>query len=197
VQPGFARAQTRALRPREPALDPASGAPDARRAATARPPDSGPASAHSEIDRLRVLLKLRQSAEVIMRARERAQHEDAFLLLLADALRAEGRFAEARIHYARLAARAPAALRVQAGFAAAQIAFVSVGDAQSALADLDRFGLDASGSPLAERASVLRAEALLALGRREQAEQVARAYLARQPDTEASARMRRILGAGR
>ena len=44
-----------------------------------------------------------------------------------------------------------------------------------------------------ERASVLRIDALAALGRSAEARAAARDYLAREPETETSARLRRLL----
>jgi tetratricopeptide (TPR) repeat protein len=158
-------------------------------------PSKRPASAASTLDRhqLRELLRRGETEQVITLARARADQGDAFVLLLADALRAQGRFAEALDTYETLAERTSGATRTQAGFAAAQLALLAQRDAARALRDIERFELDGEGSALSERASVLHADALLALGRGEEARKIAASYLARQPATEASQRMRHIL----
>jgi hypothetical protein len=158
----------------------------------ASPPTKPPARAQtSELDQLRALLRHGQTEQAIALARTLADRDDAFVLLLADALRAQGHFDEAQANYEAVAGRALGAMRAQAGFAAAQIALVTQGDALRALHDIERFEL--GDSALSERASVLHVEALLRLGRGVEARQIAVRYLAQQPETETSARMRRVL----
>lgn len=121
-----------------------------------------------------------------------AQIDDA-LLVAADALRALGRFREAVEHYERLAAQSQQPIREQAAFAAAQLWLASLRNGEQALRLIDRHALDAPAAPLRERSSVLRVDALLSLGRTSEAADHARAYLAREPETAASARMRDLL----
>lgn len=163
---------------------------------TPPPPPLEPLSAEvraSQLDRLRGLLRRGLSEEVIAEARVPAETDDAYLSLLADAQRAQRGFVQALASYERLAARASPPLRAQAGFAAAQIALFTLYDAPRALRDIAEFELEREGTPLAERASVLHVDALLRLGQGAEARELAARYLAGEPETEASARMRRIL----
>lgn len=84
---------------------------------------------------------------------------------------------------------APSAARV---YAEATRRLYSLGDAASAVALLDAYDLDAETAPLRERATVLRVDALLMLGRLTQAAEVARRYVLREPETHTSTRMRNI-----
>jgi ferric-dicitrate binding protein FerR (iron transport regulator) len=146
-----------------------------------------------ELDRLRTLLQRGQADEVIAQARVPAQTDDAYLWLLADALRAQGRLEDALTSYEALASRTGPPARAQAGFAAAQIALVSQRDPARALRDIEQYQLERADSGLRERASVLHVDALLLLGRNAEARELAARYLAQQPETETSARMRRVL----
>ena len=120
--------------------------------------------------------------------------DDALALLTADALRVLGRFAEAITQYEQLAARTADGLtRAHAGFAAAQLALHKLHDAEGALTLVSRFGLREQHAPLRERASALYVDALLALDRGAEAREEARSYLAREPETASSARMRALL----
>jgi hypothetical protein len=56
------------------------------------------------------------------------------------------------------------------------------------------FALAADHSLLRERATALEVDALLALGRRWEAGVAAQRYLAREPETETSRRMREVIG---
>jgi tetratricopeptide (TPR) repeat protein len=124
----------------------------------------------------------------------RAQTDEDFLLLSADALRALGRHREAIAAYRALATRTrEAARRAQAGFAAAQLAFHGLGDPAEALALIAEFGLCDDASLLRERASALEVDALSALGRLDEAKRAAARYLWREPATETSRRMRALL----
>ena len=90
---------------------------------------------------------------------------------------------------ARVGADASATARV---FAEATRRLYNLNDARGALELLDTYDLDAENGPLRERASVLRVDALLKLGRAAQAAEVARRYVLREPETHTSARMREI-----
>jgi hypothetical protein len=115
-------------------------------------------------------------------------------LLEAAALRALGRFDEAISSYEQSAAMAPSPDQEEAGYSAAALALHGLKDPARALAITDRFDLDADASPLRERASLLRVDALLALGRTRAAKVAAQRYLNREPDTATSQQMRKLLG---
>lgn len=83
----------------------------------------------------------------------------------------------------------PTAARV---YAEATRRLYSLGDAASALALLDAYDLDGETASLRERATVLRVDALLKLGRVTQAAEVARRYVLREPETHTSTRMRNL-----
>jgi len=68
----------------------------------------------------------------------------------------------------------------------------SLGDAEGALGLVDAYDLDAESGLFRERASVLRVDALLRLGRMSQAAEVARRYVLREPETHTTARMRAL-----
>jgi len=82
----------------------------------------------------------------------------------------------------------------QAGYLASFIRLRRLGDAPGALAALDATGADSAGSPLAERATALRARALDRMGRGAEARAVALRYLARYPGGGMAAWMRRLVG---
>lgn len=145
-----------------------------------------------DVHQLRELLRTGAAEHVVRYARAH-EEDDAFALILADGLRALGRFDEACTSYEALALRAPEPLRTQAGFAAARLALSSQRDAARALRDIERFALDRPDSPLSERASMLHVEVLLQLGRVAEAWRIGAHYLSRQPETEAKERMRRLL----
>ncbi len=147
-----------------------------------------------DLHQLRELVRLGQFHQVVHYARTRSAQDDAFALILADGLRALGRFAEACAQYEELAARAPEPLQTQVGFAAAQLALLKLGDATRALRVIEVYALSRADSPLAERASVLHVQALLRLGRTDEARHVVARYIAREPNTEAKERMRRLVG---
>jgi hypothetical protein len=115
----------------------------------------------------------------------------AWQLLEADALRALGRYAEAVDHYQTLAQRDPS-LRASAGYSGASLAQRALHDPGRALRLLDQLALDADDSPLRERASVLRVDVLLELGRHDEARLAAQRYLQREPETRVSRRMRAL-----
>jgi hypothetical protein len=119
--------------------------------------------------------------------------EPAYARVYADALRASGDFERATAAYEALAEQSQGNLRDQASYAAAQLASGPLRDPLRALRAIERADLTGPGSPLAERASVLRIDALLALGRNAEARAAAHAYLAREPNTETSLRLRKLL----
>ena len=132
------------------------------------------------------------SERALLAAQSHAEeHEPAWLLLEADSLRALHRYADSVDRYQNVAERAPA-LRVSAGYAGASLSLYELHDPTRALALLDALALDAMGSSLRERASVLRVNALLALGRRDEAKTAAQRYLDREPETKVSQRMRAL-----
>jgi hypothetical protein len=102
-------------------------------------------------------------------------------LVEADALRALDRHASAAAAYDRAAPALSGSERVQAGYLAATTRRDQLDDASGALASLDRSAAAASGSPLEERALVLRVDLLTALMRHPEATATAERYLARFP----------------
>jgi tetratricopeptide (TPR) repeat protein len=170
---------------------PAAASPPLRVPAQHDDPDAS-AAQQLDVHQLRELLRIGAAERVVAFARAH-EGDDALALLLADGLRALGRFEDACAHYEALALRAPEPLRTQAGFAAAQLALLSQHDAPRALRDIEQFALDRPDSPLSERASTLHVQALLQLGRVAEAWRVGARYLAREPETEAKERMRRLL----
>jgi tetratricopeptide (TPR) repeat protein len=161
-----------------------------------RAPSPAPKQGRSELEHLGELLRAGRANDVITHVRERAQDDQAFLLLLADALRADGRFAEARAEYETLAERARGPTRAQAAFAAAQIALLTLHEPARALHCIEHFAISREDPTLSERSSALQVDALLQLGRDEEARAIAGRYLSEHPETEASERMRQILRDG-
>jgi hypothetical protein len=100
----------------------------------------------------------------------------------ADSLRGLGRLSEAASVYDRAAAELEAGRSFQAGYLAAFIKFRNLGDLVGAIDSLDRSRADGPGSPLAERATVLRVRVLLRLGRQSEARRLAEGYLERFPE---------------
>jgi hypothetical protein len=147
-----------------------------------------------ELDRARALLAAGDAQGALSLARQHAARDDEALLLVADASRALGRHREARAHYRKLAERGADPLRTRAAFAAAQLSLHALGDPADALSLIAAFALAADDAPLRERATALEVDALLALGRRWEARLAAERYLAREPETETSRRMREVLG---
>lgn len=136
---------------------------------------------------------LRQGqADALLDALSSHRHEPAYARVYADALRASGDFERASRAYEALSEQSQGSLHSQAGYAAAQLALGPLRDPLRALNLIEHFELTAPSSPLSERASVLRIDALLALGRRAEARAAALVYLAHEPDTETSARLRRL-----
>ncbi|HEX6240251.1 MAG TPA: FecR domain-containing protein [Polyangiales bacterium] len=132
-------------------------------------------------------------AEQLLGVLDAQPSEPAYARVYADALRATGDFDRAILAYEALLDRSQGSLRMQAGYAAAQLAQGPLRDPLRALRAIGRSALIAPSSPLRERASVLRIDALMALGRHTEARAAAREYLEREPNTEASARLRRLL----
>jgi hypothetical protein len=139
-------------------------------------------------------LMLRQNrAEELLQLLGQHRTEPAYARVYADALRATGDFERARGAYEALAAQSYGSARSQAGYSAAQLALGPLRDPLRALDAIERFGLTAPDAPLRERACVLRIDALVALGRSSEARAAAEDYLAREPNTETSARLRGLL----
>jgi hypothetical protein len=116
-----------------------------------------------------------------------------WLLIEADALRAQGRFAEALVRYQGAARVLSGGERAAAGYAAAALALQPLRDPVRALALLDAFALDDDLSAQRERATVLRIDALLTLGQPDAVRVHALRYLSREPETGTSARLRALL----
>jgi tetratricopeptide (TPR) repeat protein len=135
----------------------------------------------------------RGQTEQLLRLLADHRAEPAYARVYADALRARGDFEHATSAYEALAEQGRGDRHSHAAYAAAQLALSPLRDPLRALGIIQRYGLDGPGSPLQERASVLRIDALVMLGRSVEARDATRAYLAREPETETSARLRRWL----
>jgi hypothetical protein len=159
------------------------------------PPGSEPAtevSASPSLSEARSWLISGESERALEATRaEPVRDLPAWQLLAADALRALRRHVEAVEVYHAVAERDPA-LRAAAGYSGADLCFRELSDPARALALLDALSLDADDSPLRERASVLRVDALLALGRHDEVKLAAQRYLEREPETRVSRRMRAL-----
>jgi hypothetical protein len=126
-------------------------------------------------------------------AERHASEGSGFALLAADALQALGRFAAAAQRYEQAADALTDERRERAALSAASLTLLQEHDAARALSLLDRFALDDQRSSVRERATVLRVDALLALGQRDAARVHALRYLDREPETQTSARMRSLI----
>lgn len=196
--------RTEALPHATPITPPVSDPPDAAlprapapRAGSARDSAQRPLTLASEpvaLDTAEALLRTGQADTLLLLLRE--HHDDPrYARLVAEALRMLGEFSQATDAFEAVAAKSQGSTRTQAGFAAAQLAFTALHDPERALALLQRFALDAHESALRERASALRIDALIALGRSDEARREVQRYLAREPETETSVRLRRLTNA--
>jgi tetratricopeptide (TPR) repeat protein len=123
-----------------------------------------------------------------------AERPGPWRIIEADALRALGRYAEAADVYDAAARLLPAADAAHAGYLAAYLRFERTQDPAGALASLDATAADGPGAPLEERALALRAHALFALGRTDEARAAAHRYLERFPDGGQAESMRTLAG---
>jgi tetratricopeptide (TPR) repeat protein len=108
----------------------------------------------------------------------------AWWQVVADAHRGAGDTSDAADAYDHAAKLLTGADRNEAGYSAAYLRFRDLHQHAGALASLDAAGADAAGSPLEERALGLRAQILVALGRRDDAKAIARRYLAQFPHAD-------------
>jgi hypothetical protein len=201
VSPALAQPVTPLSQPVAPALvppgAPASGTRPPATTASREPSHTGLPQAsevaNASLTEIRALLAAGNAQAALELTLTRAETDDDFLLLAADALRVLQRHREAIAYYETLALRTHGDSRARAGFAAAQLAFHVLHDPAKALLLITSFDLAAGDCPLRERAAALSVDALLSLGRREQALAAARRYLEREPETETSRRMRALL----
>jgi hypothetical protein len=196
AEPVWEAARTSEPVPIAPAAEPDASTVSRRASASSAAARDQPEAEDVEqpdIHQLRELVRLGHFNQVVHFARARSDQDDAFALILADGLRALGRFTEACAEYEELAARAPEPLQTQAAFAAAQLALLKLNDAERALRAIEVYAISRTGSPLAERASVLHVQALLRLGRMDEARLITARYVAREPDTEAKERIRQLV----
>jgi len=113
----------------------------------------------------------------------------AWWQVVADAHRGGGDTAAAADAYDHAAKQLAGADRNEAGYSAAYLRFRELQQNAEALASLDAGAADAAGTPLEERALGLRAQILVALGRRDDAKAIARRYLAQFPHADLRAYM--------
>jgi len=112
-------------------------------------------------------------------------------LVRGDALRALGKPAEAASAYEAAARALAAPARLEAAYSAAYLRFHDLKAAKDALADLS--GTDEPGSLFEERALVLRAEVLVSLERKHEAQVIAARYLDRFPKGSSAKLMSKLL----
>ncbi|HEY1549284.1 MAG TPA: FecR family protein [Kofleriaceae bacterium] len=113
----------------------------------------------------------------------------AWWLVLADAQRGLGNASDAADAYDRAARMQAGAERAEAGYSAAYVRLHELNEPVLALSSLIAAHADDDGSPLEERALGLRAEILVALGRKHEAADVATSYLAKFPKADLHAYM--------
>jgi hypothetical protein len=192
------RAEPRASTPGVPTPSDTAESSEPRASKLPPAPESAgqpsPESALPTPEAAELLLRQGQAAHVL-RLLGAHGDEPSYARVFADALRASGDFERAIAAYEALAVQSQGSPRSQAGFAAAQLALGPLHDPLRALGEVELFDLSAPSSVLRERASVLRIDALVALGRSAEARAAAREYLAREPETETSARLRGLVDA--
>ncbi len=110
-------------------------------------------------------------------------------LVLADAERGLGNASDAADAYERAARMQDGAERAEAGSLAAYVRLHALNEPVLALSSLIAAHADDDGSPLEERALGLRAQILVALGRKHEAADVATSYLAKFPKADLHAYM--------
>jgi hypothetical protein len=110
-------------------------------------------------------------------------------LVLADAERGLGNASDAADAYDRAARMQDGAERAEAGYSAAYVRLHALNEPVLALSSLIAAHADDDGSPLEERALGLRAQILVALGRKHEAADVAASYLAKFPKADLHAYM--------
>jgi hypothetical protein len=125
-------------------------------------------------------------------AARRAPWSSTWWQIVGDAQRGLGHAGAAAIAFEHVTG----AERSEAGYTAAYLRHHDLHDATAALATLDASGASNPGSPLEERALGLRAQILVALGRKGDAAEVARRYLTRFPHADLRAYMVQALSAG-
>lgn len=179
---------------RDPATSEASDlAASAPTVSASRSSADNPAiKAPPSLERLRALLRAGEAAQVLSLLAGLDELDAPRALLRADALRLTGLFEAARSAYLRVADGASGS-RDQAGFAAAQLSLRELSDPEEALRILDALALDRPQSSLRERASALRIETLVELGRLREAELELDRYLAREPATAARLRLEKLV----
>jgi hypothetical protein len=153
---------------------------------TDEPPPSRPSIAGEgdRVEDIRRLITEGDPERALIAARRvlaRDPSNPDYRMVEADALRALRRFAEAADAYDRAAEDGGAAERAGAGYRAASLRSDHLDDPLGALSSLSAASVDQRGSSFEERGLALRARALDALGRTEEARDVARRYLSRYP----------------
>ena len=122
-------------------------------------------------------------------AAERGAWDGAWWQLVGDASRGLGRAADAADAFDHAAHELTGVERGEAGYSAAYLRFHDLLDGERALASLDASEADADGAPLEERASGLRVQILVALGRHDAARAHAAHYLEHFPNADLRAYM--------
>jgi hypothetical protein len=162
---------------------PAPAPPPAPRPPTAPTPDLHLAQTALADGKLEAALDLAKRATAIDGATA------AWWLVLADAARGLGNASDAADAYDRAARMQAGAERAEAGYSAAYVRLHELNEPVLALSSLIAAHADDDGSPLEERALGLRAQILVALGRKHEAADVAASYLAKFPKADLHAYM--------
>jgi FecR protein len=133
--------------------------------------------------------KLEAALDLAKRATTSDSATAAWWLVLADAERGLGNPSDAADAYDRAARMQDGAERAEAGYSAAYVRLHALNEPVLALSSLIAAHADDDGSPLEERALGLRAQILVALGRKHEAADVAASYLAKFPKADLHAYM--------
>ncbi|HEX4449739.1 MAG TPA: FecR family protein [Kofleriaceae bacterium] len=132
---------------------------------------------------------LAHALELAKRATASDSASAVWWLVLADAERGLGSAGDAADAYDRAARIQDGAERAEAGYSAAYLRLHALNEPVLALSSLIAAHADDDGSPLQERALGLRAQILVALGRKHEAADVAASYLAKFPKADLHAYM--------
>jgi tetratricopeptide (TPR) repeat protein len=130
----------------------------------------------------------------VIKKTEGVPYDGDLLWVYADALRAVGRYLDAALAYEAAARHLKGQDRGRVTYAAGVLWMDELGRPERALKGLNTAWMDAAPSEIRERATLLRVDALMALGRKDDAHDIAGRYLEREPESKTSERMRKILG---
>ena len=133
--------------------------------------------------------KLADALATAKLAKSRGELRGAWWLVIGDASRGLGHADDAAEAFDRAARDLTGAERAEAGYSAAYVRFHDLGEPVIALTSLIVSRADDEGSVLEERALGLHAQILDTLGRKREAHDIAKRYLARFPESDLGAYM--------